>query len=151
MFDSMIQHINFAECAPVSNRAGQGQRMTTRTTTTIKPTTPTPTQARAARMNCPENTERDSSDPRQAIGKHPVSRLFEIQAKNHEAAPIFKDLGQRGALNKVEFHVQVTVNNKTTSAWGHSKKDAKRRAAIELLTQMGLRVESDGSNVLNNC
>ncbi|XP_031624121.1 uncharacterized protein LOC116341295 [Contarinia nasturtii] len=136
------------ECVPLNNRGNQMRSTTRLPTTTIKPT---PTQSRESRTNCIANVERDSSDPRQAIGKHPVSRLFEIQAKNHQVAPVFKDIAQRGEQNKVEFHIQVSVNNKSASAWGHTKKDARRRAAIELLTQMGLQVEADASNTLNNC
>lgn len=145
----------FAECTPV-NRGAQTQRSivsttTIRTTTTTPP--PPPPSPRAPRTNCLENADRDYSDPRQAIGKHPVSRLFEIQSKNHEPEPVFKDIGQRGQQNKnnIEFHIQLTVKDKTASAWGHTKKEAKRRAAIEILTQMGLQFKADNSNTINNC
>lgn len=78
-----------------------------------------------------------------------MSRLYEIQAKNHEPEPTFKEIGQRGQQNKnnVEFHVQVTVKDKTVSAWGHTKKEAKRRAAI----QIGLPIDADHSNAINPC
>lgn len=148
-------NIKYAESAPIANRAAQTQRSifstTTKRTTTTPP--PSPPPPRAPRTNCLENAERDYSDPRQAIGKHPVSRLFEIQSKNHEPEPVFKDIGQRGQQNKnnIEFHVQVTVKDKTASAWSHTKKEARRHAAIEMLTQMGLQVEADNSNTINNC
>ncbi|XP_055295770.1 uncharacterized protein LOC129565207 [Sitodiplosis mosellana] len=138
----------FFECAQVTNRTAQTQRPTV--STTIKPTTTIPPPA-PPQTNCLENP--DNSDPHKAIGKHPVSRLFEIQAKNHEPVPIFKDIGQRGQPNQnnVEFHVQVTINNRTASAWARTKKEAKRRAAIEMLTQMGLQIEADNSNTINPC
>ena len=145
----------FAECAPAVNRAVQQQQRPT-TSTTIKPITtthsPTP-PPRTPQTNCLDNAHADNSDPRQAIGKHPVSQLFEIQAKNHASQPTFKDIGQRGQQNKnnVEFQVQVTVNDRTASAWGRTKKEAKRRAAIEMLTQMGLQIETDNSNTINPC
>lgn len=144
----------FAECAPAVNRAVQQRPTATSTIKPITTTTHSPTPPpRTPQTNCLENANVDNSDPRQAIGKHPVSRLFEIQAKNHGTQPTFKDIGQRGQqnTNNVEFHVQVTVNDRNASAWGRTKKEAKRRAAIEMLTQMGLKIEADNSNTINPC
>lgn len=116
---------------------------TTRTTrATITPTPhPQPKQ-------CSQNVAIDINDPLHAVEMHPVSRLHEIQAKAHKKEPIFQIIGHRGEQNKnnQEFHVQVTVNDKTASAWAFTKKEAKRRAAIEMLNSMGSTVESDGSN-----
>lgn len=142
-FDVNIKYM--AESAPVQR--GQVQRPFSTPTTT-------PPRAVASPVNCIANAEQDWSDPGQAVGKHPVSRLYEIQAKNHENEPIFTDVGERGQQirNNVEFQVQVTVNGKKASAWGHTKKDAKRRAAVEMLTLMRLPVEDDQSNsVLHSC
>lgn len=156
-FGTYLRYLNiniqyFAECSPIANRATQTQRTTV--STTIKPSTTTPPPlSTTPRANCLGNPEKELTDPRQTIGKHPVSRLFEIQAKNHEHEPIFKDIGQRGQQNKnnVEFHVQVTVKDKIASAWGPTKRDAKRRAAIQMLIQMGLQVEANNSNTVNSC
>lgn len=97
---------------------------------------------------CLENTERNFDNSRSVVEKHPVSRLHEIQAKNHGNQPIFKDVGQRGQQqnNNVEFQVQVTINDKIAAAWGHTKKDAKRRAAIEMLKLMDLPIASKSSD-----
>lgn len=132
-----FQH--FAEC-------GTTVRSNSQRSNTVKTTTPRP------RVNCAENVQRDYNDPRQAVGKSPISRLYEIQAKNYASAPVFKELEQRVPANKSrEFHIQVTVNDKTTSAWASTKKDAKRRAAIEMLTLMGVPVEAEHSNSINHC
>lgn len=142
-FDVNIKYL--AESAPVQR--GRVQRPLSTPTTT-------PSRAVASPVDCIANTEQDLSDPRQAVGKHPVSRLYEIQVKNHENGPIFTDIGERGHQNRniVEFQVQVKVNGRTASAWGHTKKDAKRRAAVEMLTLMRLPVEADNSNsVLHSC
>lgn len=121
-------------------------------TRTARATSTTTPQPRAPRTNCLEKPAKDYSDPRLAIGLHPVSRLHEIQAKNYESLPVFKEIGHRRhpTKNNVEFHIQVKINDKTASAWAHTKKDAKRRAAIQMLTQMGLQVEIDSSNNLNS-
>lgn len=133
----------FAECGNTGYRSTSQRSSAIRTTTT---TTPKP------RANCAENIQRDYSDPRQAIGKSPISRLYEIQAKNYARAPMFKELEQKAEANKSrQFHIQLTVNDKTISAWGNTKKDAKRKAAIEMLTLMGIPVEVDHSNSINHC
>lgn len=103
---------------------------------------------------CNLNLELDYGDPRQAVNKNPISRLYEIQAKIHGEAPIFKEIGERGQQNSLEFHVQVIVDCKIACAWGHTKKDAKRRAAIEMLALMKLPVDNAGNNanvILESC
>lgn len=129
----------FAECAPGTRGTTQRSNIV-RTTTTARPTT-------TARANCVENIQRDYNNE-----KHPVSRLYEFQAKNYESPPIFKEVGQRIQQNKKhEFNIQVTVNGRTASVWAANKKDAKRKAAIEMLTLMGIAVEAEHSNSINHC
>lgn len=70
--------------------------ITTPKTTRATTAEPRSTQAKSRALNCTPNTTVDLSDPRQAVNKHPVSRLFEIQAKNHEKEPIFKVIAHRG-------------------------------------------------------
>lgn len=98
-------------------------------------------------IQCDFNLELDYGDPRQAVSKNPVSRLYEIQAKIHGKAPIFKEIGERGQQNNLEFHVQVIVDCKIACAWGHTKKDAKRQAAIKMLSLMELPVDAAGNNI----
>lgn len=133
----------FAECAPANH--GQVQRTLSTTARTTMKTTTTTRPTREPRMNC------DASS--QIIGLHPVSQLHEIQAKNHKHHPLFKDIGRRGQQNEnnIEFQVQVTVNGRSASAWGHTKKEAKRRAVIAMLTLMGVSIEAEQSNSIKNC
>lgn len=136
----------FCSSAVVTPRSPQRAAVIT-TPKTTKATTAQP-QPRA--VQCTPNASLDLNDPRQAVDKHPVSRLHEIQAKDHEKEPIFKVIGHRGEHSKhnQEFNVQVTVKDKTASAWGYTKKDAKRRAAIEMLNQLGLAIKADDSNTI---
>lgn len=92
------------------------------------------------------NAVSNYGNPHQAVGKHPVSLLYEIQAKNHDSAPIFKDVAERCQQNQNEFQVQVMVDDRIAFACGYTKKEAKRRAAIEMLKQMHLPIESEESN-----
>lgn len=113
-------------------------------TTTEDTIIPTP---KCGLNQCDLNLELDYGDPRQAVNKNPVSRLYEIQAKIHGKAPIFKEIGERGQQNSLEFHVQVIIDCKVACAWGHTKKDAKRRAAIKMLALMDLPVYAAGNNI----
>lgn len=117
---------------------------------TPKPTPPTrATTTTTKSSHCIQRAPVDLHDPHHAIEKHPVSRLHEIQAKLHHQEPIFKVIEHRGQQNRnnLEYHVQVTINdNKSASAWAHTKKEAKRRAAIAMLHTMGLPVEGDETN-----
>lgn len=117
---------------------------------TTKSPAPTTTARTASSAHCIQHGSVDLKDPHHAIELHPVSRLHEIQAKLHQTEPIFKVLGHRGeqSKNNLEYNVQVVVNDKSASAWAHTKKEAKRRAAIAMLNLMGLPVEGDGTNVI---
>lgn len=136
-----------AECSPARNNARSSARITP---------APTPTPSTTARAtpaqstHCIQHGPVDLKDPHHAIELHPVSRLHEIQAKLHQTEPIFKVLGHRGEQNKnnLEYNVQVVVNDKTASVWAHTKKEAKRRAAIAMLNLMGLPVEGDSTNAI---
>lgn len=110
------------------------------TSTTARPTSP-----------CIHHSPVGLKDAHHAIDLHPVSRLHEIQAKLHQTEPIFKVIAHRGeqSKNNREFHVQVVINDKSASAWAHTKREAKRRAAIAMLNLMGLPVEGDSTNA--NC
>lgn len=144
-FDLNIKY--YAECSPVRNNARPGARNTaTNSPTPIS----TPTRATTQSTHCIHRGPVDLKDPHHAIEMHPVSRLHEIQSKLHQTEPIFKVLGHRGEQNKNnhEYNVQVTVNNKSASAWAHTKREAKRRAASAMLNLMGLAVEGDGTNVI---
>lgn len=133
----------YAESAPVRNDGRSALRASpsppaTATTTTIKPS------------HCIQRSPGDLKDPHHAIELHPVSRLHEIQAKLHQSEPIFKVIGHRGeqSKNNREYQVQVMVNDKSASAWAHTKREAKRSAAIAMLKLMGLPVEGDGTNAV---
>lgn len=137
-FDLNIKY--YAECSPARNDARPVAR-----------NTPTPTRAITTQStHCIQHGPVDLKDPHHAIEIHPVSRLHEIQAKLHQTEPIFKVLGHRGEQNNNnhEYNVQVTVNDKSASAWAHTKREAKRRAAIAMLNLMGLPVEGDGTNAI---
>lgn len=136
----------YAEGSPGRNDARSRAVPSPPTSTTARTTT-TPTQSSS---HCIKHSPVDLKDPHHAIELHPVSRLHEIQAKLHQSEPIFKVIGHRGEQNKNnrEYHMQVMVNDKSASAWGHTKRDAKRRAAIVMLNLMGLPVEGDGTNVI---
>lgn len=131
--------VNFyAECA--TSKTSKPSLVTASHRTTKATTIKTPTRAQQCIPNAPAN--QDVPD------KHPVSHLFEIQAKNHDAHPIFNVIGHRGEIHKQEFQVQVKVKDRTTSAWGFTKKEAKRRAAIEMLILLGVTTETDHSNTV---
>lgn len=104
-------------------------------------------------VHCIQYSPVGIKDPHYAIDLHPVSRLYEIQAKLHQSEPKFKDIGHgcdhhdQNKSNR-KYHVQVMVNNKSTSAWSHTKREAKRQAAIAMLKLMGLPVEGDDTNVI---
>lgn len=130
----------YAECATPKSSRPSVVTASFRTTKAI--TTKTPT------TKCIPNAPANQDDRRDETDKHPISRLFEIQAKNHDEHPIFNVIDERGEIHKREFHVQVKVKDKTTSAWGFTKKEAKRRAAIEMLTLLGVTVETDRLNTV---
>lgn len=146
------------ECSPPRNNARSSARNTPANAgpQTTKSPAPTPTPSTTARATTAQSTHCiqrgpvDLKDPHHAIELHPVSRLHEIQAKLHQTEPIFKVLGHRGEQNKnnLEYNVQVVINDKSASAWAHTKKEAKRRAAIAMLNLMGLPVEGDGTNAI---
>lgn len=159
-FDWNVKY--YAECSPARNEPGRAPPrntatnapprfaksppstpFTTQSSTTVRETTTKPS-------HCIQHAPIDLKDPHYAIEMHPVSRLHEIQAKLHQSEPIFKVIGHRGDENKNnhEYNVRVVVNEKTESAWAHTKREAKRQAAIAMLNRMGLPVEGDGTNAI---
>lgn len=100
----------------------------------------------AATIRIHEEPNRDSADPLHAKSMHPVTRLYMIQAKNHQLGPIYKQIAQRNIRNekshiiRQEFQVQVKVGDKEAIGWGDTKRSAKREATVEVLKLMGLQV-----------
>lgn len=95
-----------------------------------------------------EHPGRDEIDPINAKTMNPISRLHLIRATQHQSDPIFKEISrkhfrnQKNHIIRHEFQYEVKVDNKTASAWGQTKKDAKRKAAIAMLKAMNLQVET---------
>lgn len=95
-----------------------------------------------------EHSIHDENDPFQAKTMNPITRLYLIRATQHRSDPIFKEISrkhfrnQKNHIIRHEFQYEVKVDNKTASAWGQTKKDAKRKAAIEMLKAMNLQVET---------
>lgn len=145
-FDLNIKY--YAECSSLRNNARSSARNTPANAGPAPTSSPSTTTR--ATTHCIQHEPVDLKDPHHAIELHPVSRLHEIQAKSHQTEPIFKVLGHRGEQNKnnLEYNVQVVVNDKSAAAWAHTKKEAKRRAAIAMLNLMGLPVEGDGTNAI---
>lgn len=96
-----------------------------------------------------ENPTKDENDPLTSKMMHPVSRLYLISSKQHQMEPNFKVItvkqyrNQNNHIVRRDFQVQIKYGDKTLSAWGQTKKDAKRKAAIAMLKQMGLQVDGD--------
>lgn len=158
-FDLNIKY--YAECSPVRNDARAPVRNTATNAASRTANLPTPTPISTASStkaretttqpsHCIQHAPIDLKDPHHAIEMHPVSRLYEIQAKLHQSEPIFKVIGHRGDENKNnhEYHVQVVVGDRSASAWAHTKREAKKSAAIAMLNIMGLPVEGDGTNAI---
>lgn len=123
-----VTYLNSAEAAnPPANRA-RGQSTTT------------------VRSNIQEHSSRDDINPLHAATMNPVARLYLIRAKQHQTEPVFKEIARKHYRNEKnhiirhEFQIQVKIDDKTASAWGPTKKEAKRKAATVMLTQMNLNV-----------
>lgn len=130
-FDFNFNLKYYAECSPARSNARPVARNTSTNAVLSQATkapTPTPnptTRATTAQsINCIQHGPVDLKDPHHAIELHPVSRLHEIQAKLHQPEPIFNVLGHRGEQNKnnLEYNVQVVLNDKSASAWAHTKR-----------------------------
>lgn len=95
-----------------------------------------------------EHSRRDEYDPVYAKMMNPITRLHLIRATQHKSDPIFKETSrkhfrnQKNHIIRHEFQYEVKIDDKTASAWGQTKKDAKRKAAIAMLKAMNLQVET---------
>lgn len=95
-----------------------------------------------------EHSRRDENDPYHAKWMNPISRMHLIRATQHQSDPIFKEISrkhfrnQKNHIIRHEFQYEVKIDDKTASAWGQTKKDAKRKAAIAMLKAMNLQVET---------
>lgn len=98
-----------------------------------------------------EHPRQDENDPTNAKSMHPVSRLYLIRATQHKTEPIFKEIGKKHYRNQQnhiirhEFQVQVKLDDKIASAWGQTKRDARRKAAIAMLRLLNLQVDTGES------
>lgn len=116
-----------------SQQPNRTPRLTVTTTTT-----PSPIQ---------EHSRRDDIDPVHAKTMNPITRLHLIRATQHRSDPIFKEISrkhfrnQKNHIIRHEFQYEVKIDDKAVSAWGQTKKDAKRKTAIEMLKAMNLQVD----------
>lgn len=98
-----------------------------------------------------EHPSRDEENPFHAKKMHPVSRLYLIRSTQKQMDPVFKNVAekvfrnQKNHIIRREFQIEVRLDDKTASAWGQTKKDAKRKAAIAMLKQMNLQVDNGDS------
>lgn len=135
VFFQIILLSDYASAAD-NNRANRNQRPVQQTPTTT-----------AATIRVHEEPNRDSADPLHAKSMHPITRLYMIQAKNHQLGPVYKQIAQRNIRNdknhiiRQEFQVQVKVGDKEANGWGDTKRSAKRKATIEILKLMGIQVD----------
>lgn len=112
----------------------------------IRSTRPTVTTTTAVSA-IQEHSRRDENDPVYAKTMNPISRLYLIRATKHQSDPIFKEISrkhfrnQKNHIIRHEFQYEVKVDDKSASAWGQTKKDAKRKAAITMLKAMNLQVD----------
>uniref|UniRef100_A0A6M2DZ61 Putative staufen n=1 Tax=Xenopsylla cheopis TaxID=163159 RepID=A0A6M2DZ61_XENCH len=79
-----------------------------------------------------------SAEPEFSEEVNPISRLIQIQQAKKEKEPVYTLVEERGASRKREFVMEVSAGGHKATGTGPNKKHAKRVAAENLLSLMGL-------------
>lgn len=79
---------------------------------------------------------------------NPISRLIRIQQSRKQREPSYTVIEERGQQRRKEFVIEVDASGEKASGVGHSKKQAKRIAAENLLIKMGQLKENDATEQL---